>query len=507
MPYVLGEKEGKVCVFKKGESTPVPGGCHDTRSDALKHMRALYAAEGNTMKYSVIELDDTVLMDESDDPNVKLIKAWRYGSWDHPRYGLVEITPEIGQAFKEHFDSGSLGREHMVNYEHYFDPAKGGKSAGSVLGIEPQEDGIYYKVRFTDTALKEIEDGEWRYISPEYDDWVNPETGEMFENMPMDLALTNKPFFKGLPPLNFSEVYEPKQFAVWSTAFVNDLPDSCFLYISPGGKKDSEGKTVPRSLRHFPYKDASGKIDLPHLRNAIARIPQASISGTLKDSLQARARRMLAAQGGSPKGGKAVDELLRQFAERLGVSLAEDATEEQILGAAEELNKTIEPLRKAKQEGERSRTFREAFPDEYKEMQKLRESRVEAEARVFSEDYRRFTISAGDGTIKSAFGFSELVIDEIADVYKKFSDRTVAPTDLKKLLDLIGDRGIVDYSESGSSRGLTDKQWNDDPKLAFSEAVQAVMVEDELGYEAAINVAKVKFPELYESYLRAIPQK
>lgn len=86
--------------------------------------------------------------------------------------------------------------------------------------------------------------------------------------------------------------------AVWSTAYVNDLPDSAFLYVEPGGKKDGEGKTVPRTLRHFPYKDASGKIDLPHLRNAIARIPQAAISEGERERLQSKARRLLAeAQG------------------------------------------------------------------------------------------------------------------------------------------------------------------------------------------------------------------
>ncbi len=90
--------------------------------------------------------------------------------------------------------------------------------------------------------------------------------------------------------------------AEWSTAFVNDLPDSSFLYVSPGGQKDEGGKTVPRSNRHFPYKDAEGKIDLPHLRNAIARIPQSDVPN--KDALQARAQRLLAdAQGGSKLTG------------------------------------------------------------------------------------------------------------------------------------------------------------------------------------------------------------
>jgi len=84
--------------------------------------------------------------------------------------------------------------------------------------------------------------------------------------------------------------------AVWTTAYINDLPDSAFLYIEPGGKKDEEGKTVPRSLRHFPVRDADGKLDLPHLRNAIARIPQAKIPGLSAADLRAlqeKARRML----------------------------------------------------------------------------------------------------------------------------------------------------------------------------------------------------------------------
>lgn len=64
----------------------------------------------------------------------------------------------------------------------------------------------------------------------------------------------------------------------WTAEYINSLPDSCFAYIEPGGTKDGEGKTVPRRLRHLPYKDENGKIDLPHLRNALARLPQTNLS-------------------------------------------------------------------------------------------------------------------------------------------------------------------------------------------------------------------------------------
>lgn len=62
--------------------------------------------------------------------------------------------------------------------------------------------------------------------------------------------------------------------AEWTAAFINALPDRSFAHISSGGKKDDDGKTVPRSLRHLPYREADGTVDLPHLRNALSRVNQ-----------------------------------------------------------------------------------------------------------------------------------------------------------------------------------------------------------------------------------------
>lgn len=99
--------------------------------------------------------------------------------------------------------------------------------------------------------------------------------------------------------------------AVWSIAYQNDLPDSAFLYIEPGKEKDEDGKTTPRSARHFPYRDQSGKVDLPHLRNAIARIPQSNAPGLTaekKQQLQDKARRLL-----EKAQGKSFDDTLVVF--------------------------------------------------------------------------------------------------------------------------------------------------------------------------------------------------
>ena len=58
-----------------------------------------------------------------------------------------------------------------------------------------------------------------------------------------------------------------------SSAAINDLPDSAFAYIEPGGTKDASGKTTPRSLRHFPIHDKA------HADNAAARIAQGAEFG------------------------------------------------------------------------------------------------------------------------------------------------------------------------------------------------------------------------------------
>jgi hypothetical protein len=67
--------------------------------------------------------------------------------------------------------------------------------------------------------------------------------------------------------------------AKWTRAYVDRLPDSSFAYIEPGGRKDAEGMTEPRSKRHLPYKDADGTPDPTHVRNALARLPLVQAEG------------------------------------------------------------------------------------------------------------------------------------------------------------------------------------------------------------------------------------
>lgn len=63
--------------------------------------------------------------------------------------------------------------------------------------------------------------------------------------------------------------------AEWSTAYINDLPDSAFA--------------CPEQ-RKYPHHDASGKLDLPHLRAALSRVGDPDNEQCGKAHLQAHAR-------------------------------------------------------------------------------------------------------------------------------------------------------------------------------------------------------------------------
>lgn len=320
MPFKVVRDEKKCSPSKPyaciNSETGKVHGCHESREAAVRQLRALYRNVPEARKMSEYEpefisyLVPLQFAERSDwiDQNKLWLQIYPFDTWDHPLFGETTIDEDRASAIKYHFDNRIRGQDIATDYEHGLDTAKGKKASGWFRELDVRDDGLWGLVEFTDTARDEIEKGEWRYFSGEHlDTWTHPQNGQTFDYVLTGGGLTNKPWIKGMFPLNFSEVVVEKQFAEWTTAYINTLPDSCFLYVE-SGSKDSEGKTVPRSKRHFPYKDKNGKIDLPHLRNAIARIPQANISASLKSSLQAKARRLLGGKKTSEASVSVIDE-------------------------------------------------------------------------------------------------------------------------------------------------------------------------------------------------------
>ena len=80
--------------------------------------------------------------------------------------------------------------------------------------------------------------------------------------------------------------------ATWTAEFINSLPDESFAVVIGGGEKDEDGLTIPKTLRKLPHHPRSVRtgrehdtVDLPHLRNALARVGQ--VQGTAEERRQA----------------------------------------------------------------------------------------------------------------------------------------------------------------------------------------------------------------------------
>jgi predicted RNA-binding Zn-ribbon protein involved in translation (DUF1610 family) len=84
--------------------------------------------------------------------------------------------------------------------------------------------------------------------------------------------------------------------AAWPPSYLHRLPDDAFLHVETGNgaRIDTSGRTTPRSLRHLPVLDADGLLDLPHLRDALAQLPNAGpwLAPEVRDTLIAKAKKL-----------------------------------------------------------------------------------------------------------------------------------------------------------------------------------------------------------------------
>jgi hypothetical protein len=94
------------------------------------------------------------------------------------------------------------------------------------------------------------------------------------------------------PGTNSTQPPKPQE-TEWTAAYINDLPDSSFATIEPAYPE----KTQDKQCRHLPYKDKDGTVDLPHLRNALARMDQIQpVTDSITiDELRAKAQKVLIA--------------------------------------------------------------------------------------------------------------------------------------------------------------------------------------------------------------------
>jgi hypothetical protein len=141
--------------------------------------------------------------------NETWIQCMPLGKWEHPWYGEIEFNSDNVREYAEGVTNKILGQDLDIDYDHKM---FGGHAAGWVKGAEARVDGLYLNVEWTPAARAAIENGEYKYFSPEYtEEWTHPATKVTHKNVLMGGGITNRPFLKGILPINLSELFETQQ--------------------------------------------------------------------------------------------------------------------------------------------------------------------------------------------------------------------------------------------------------------------------------------------------------
>jgi phage I-like protein len=134
------------------------------------------------------------------------IQALPLGTYQHPVFGKLDITPERVNAFATSVSQKVLQKDLDIDYDH---KAKVDHAAGWVKAAEARQDGLWIQIDWTPAARQKLKDREYRYFSPEFvDEWKHPKTQAVHKDVLLGGALTNRPFLKDILPINLSEVFE-----------------------------------------------------------------------------------------------------------------------------------------------------------------------------------------------------------------------------------------------------------------------------------------------------------
>lgn len=144
---------------------------------------------------------------------INLLKA---GTWNTPWHGDFELTGEDLNEMVKNFDEGvglvvEDNVKAPVNYGHLMaDKAAGWIKHVYVSAVDGSA-ALLGDVEWTPAAEQAIKDGEWAFISPEFNPrgcpWEDPEQEFTFvDNVLTGAALTNIPLFKKLQPITASRI-------------------------------------------------------------------------------------------------------------------------------------------------------------------------------------------------------------------------------------------------------------------------------------------------------------
>lgn len=229
----------------------------------------------------------------AEDSNTSWVQALKPGNFSHPVFGDINIDTTRMLRFAENANRQVRGIAMDVDYDH---KARRDDAAGWVTQTEARTDGVWYQVEWTEEAAKKIRAKEYKYFSAEFaDEWTHPETGSTYSDVLFGGGLTNRPFIKGMVPVNLSESEaEQARLAEETTP-------------STGGVGATEGGAVDLTAIRTALKLSEGTSDEATVAAVIAKLAEVPAPAPEADDIKALAEtnplvaKMLAAQQESEK--------------------------------------------------------------------------------------------------------------------------------------------------------------------------------------------------------------
>lgn len=124
------------------------------------------------------------------------------GSYKHPQYGEMDFDDTFFDEIIGNFEQKVLGNtEPFIDIDHDH-----GAACGWLKSLSKEPAGLYATVTWTGLGESKLASGEYRYFSPWWGAYEDPESGKKYKRVLRGGALTNVPFLKVLPPI---ELYEP----------------------------------------------------------------------------------------------------------------------------------------------------------------------------------------------------------------------------------------------------------------------------------------------------------
>jgi len=178
-------------------------------------------------------LQRVVRMDEGADGfHRSWIMLFPEGTFQHPQYGKLNFTRAKLSEIKANFDNRVRHIDIALDVDH-----KGGgedsRATGWIEALELRDPigmsdgaGLWGCIKWTPYGQRLLQDQEYRYFSPEFGPWTDPETGAEYDNVLIGGGLTNRPFLKVMPAVKLSENVSTR---AWGSVDKASLPDSAFL--------------------------------------------------------------------------------------------------------------------------------------------------------------------------------------------------------------------------------------------------------------------------------------